>query len=113
MLALKEITEWKGVTRQPNHTYLLDGDKIVAYKQWHTGEPIYSNSKPRINKRYRKFIEVDISVFGKAPEPVLNIKTITGSKGNTYTLDLDAKTCDCPGFSFRGKCKHIEKELAI
>ena len=33
---------------------------------------------------------------------------IEGSKGNSYTVTIADKgfTCDCPGFTFRGKCKH-------
>ena len=108
MQAFKEITVWKGISRQPNHTYLVDGDKILAYKQWHTGEPIYSKTPVRLNKRYRKFVEVDIAQFGAVTEPVRNIKKVQGSKGNVYTVDLDAGSCSCPGFSFRGKCKHVE-----
>ena len=34
------------------------------------------------------------------------------SKGTgTYDITLEPKgfTCDCPGFSFRGKCKHTQQ----
>mgnify|MGYP006092463039 CR=1 FL=1 len=108
MQAFKEITVWKGISRQPNHTYLMDGDRVLAYRQWHTGEPIYSKTPVRLNKRYRKFVEVDIAQFGAVTAPVRNIKKVQGSKGNVYTVDLDAGSCSCPGFSFRGKCKHVE-----
>ena len=35
---------------------------------------------------------------------------IKGSKDNTYIVVITDKgfTCDCPGFTFRGKCKHTE-----
>jgi len=108
MRALKEVTEWDVDYKQPNHTYLVDGDRILAYLKWHTGTPIYSTTPMRLNRRYRKFVEVDISKFGTVDEPVRNIKTVQGSRGNVYTVDLDEKTCTCPGFTFRGKCKHVE-----
>ena len=33
---------------------------------------------------------------------------VTGSKGNTYSVELHGKgfECDCPGFGFHGYCKH-------
>ena len=33
---------------------------------------------------------------------------IEGSKGNTYTVTMHDKgfTCECHGFTYRGKCKH-------
>ena len=35
-------------------------------------------------------------------------KIVQGSKGNTYIVTKDAGkiTCTCPGFTFRGNCKH-------
>jgi len=61
MEAIKEITAWKDGTTA-NHTYLLDGNNLVAY----------------IKK-----------------------------KGNSYFVDDEAHTCTCPGFTFRGSCKHV------
>ena len=108
MLALKEVTEWNVEFKQPNHTYLVDGDKILAYRQWHAGKPIYCKAPVRLDKRYRKFVEVDIAQFGEVPEPTRNIKKVQGSKGNIYTVDLDAKTCSCEGYKWRGSCKHLQ-----
>jgi hypothetical protein len=109
--ALKEVTEWKVDFRQPNHTYLLDGDKVVAYRPWHTGEPVWG-TPIRFDRRYRKFIPADLKLFGivDAPENVTvnALQTVTGSKGDIYYVDPEAKTCTCSGFKFRGKCKHIE-----
>jgi hypothetical protein len=39
---------------------------------------------------------------------------LANSKGTgTYDITLEPKgfTCDCPGFSFRGKCKHSQEIL--
>lgn len=34
---------------------------------------------------------------------------IQGSKGNTYEVELHEKgfDCTCPGFTYRGECKHV------
>jgi len=106
--ALKEVTVWN-TDFQCNHTYLLDGDKVLAYRQWHTGEPIWG-SPMRFDRRYRKFEPADLKLFGIVDAPVVNpsTKVVKGSKGNEYILDLDEKTCSCPGFKFRGKCKHVD-----
>lgn len=36
-------------------------------------------------------------------------RIVKGSKGNEYTVKVSAngKSCTCPGFTFRGTCKHV------
>jgi hypothetical protein len=103
MQALKETTKWDS----PNHTYLLDGNNLVAYIKKGEATPFYfKNPIKGFDKRGRTFTEV-------APEPFKvkiksNLITVEGSKGQTYSVDPDARTCTCPGFTFRGKCKHTE-----
>ena len=38
---------------------------------------------------------------------------VKGSKGNDYSVELHDKgfDCDCPGFTFRGSCKHSQAIL--
>ncbi len=113
MEALKEVTEWAVEYRQPNHTYLMDGDKAVAYKVWHTGEPFYFKVPSKLDKRYRKFEKADISLFDveeQKKDPV--VLEVPGSKGATYLVNTEDRTCTCPGFTFRGSCKHT-KELEL
>lgn len=108
MEALKEITEWAVDFRQPNHTYLFDGEKALAYIQWHEGAPIYFNRPTKINRRGRKFVKADIGLFGSI-QPKSNLIEFTGSAGGTYYVDAEARSCTCPGYNFRGRCKHLEK----
>jgi hypothetical protein len=110
MLAIKEVTAWKDVSRQPNHTYLMDGDKAVAYKPWHTGDAYYFKKPMRLDKRYRKFEELKNNPFDVSVDSELI--EIKGSKGQTYFVDPEAKTCTCPGFTFRGACKHLKEVTA-
>lgn len=105
MEAIREVTKWEGGL-QCNHVYLMDGDKAVAYQIEGKGEPVYFKSGYRIDKRGRKFVKADLSIF-KHVESKSNIVRVDGSKGNVYEVDLDAGTCTCQSFQFRGKCKHI------
>jgi hypothetical protein len=105
MEALVETTVWKdGGTS--NHTYLLDGSNLVAYIKKGDTKPFYfKNPIKNFDKRGRTFIKGDRKLF-KLKSPSQTI-AVSGSKGNTYYVDPEAKTCTCPGFTFRGACKHI------
>ncbi len=114
MEAVREITEWTGVDyRAPNHDYLLDGDRVVAYRPWGTAEIRVLKGTLKIDRRGRKFEKLAVNPFkgiGEKKEPmVLEVK---GSKGNSYFVNKEEKSCTCPGFTFRGSCKHT-KELEL
>jgi hypothetical protein len=109
MIAIKEVTVWKDVTRQPNHVYLMVGEKAVAYIKWGEGDPFYFKNPMRLDKRYRKFVELKDSPFNtQVKSELIEVK---GSKGNTYFVDPEANTCTCPGFTFRGACKHTKEAV--
>lgn len=114
MIALKETTLWKD-GKTVNHTYLLDGDKLVAYiRQGHT-EPFYFKQPIKgFSRSHRKFVELQPSPFAVTALVATpsHIRQVAGSRpGVMYQVDTDAKTCTCPGYTFRGACKHV-KELA-
>lgn len=111
MEAMREVTTWTGIEyRQPNHIYLMEGDKIHAYIKWGEGSPEYFKNPIRIDKRGRKFVKADLKLFKKVEVQSALIE-VKGSKGNSYWVDPEAKTCTCPGFTFRGACKHIKEVL--
>ena len=112
MEALKEVTVWEVEYRQPNHTYLMDGDKAVAYIRWHEGKPEFFKTPQKLDKRYRKFEKVDISLFEVEDRKDPVILEVPGSKGAVYYVNTETGTCTCPGFTFRGACKHT-KELEL
>lgn len=98
----------------PAHTYLVDGTTLVAYIKVGESKPFYfKNGIKGFSKSGRKFEELKTNPF-KAPkkeELMPWIKKVQGSKPNTfYTVNTEESTCTCPGFTFRGTCKHI-KEL--
>lgn len=107
MEALKEVTVWDGIEhRQPNHIYLMDGDTALAYVKWGEGEPFYFKKGIKMDKRGRKFVKADMGLFKKV-EPVETRLRVEGSKGAVYWVDPEEKTCTCPGYTFRGQCKHV------
>jgi hypothetical protein len=117
MEALRETTDWAS----PNHTYLLDGNNLVAYiKLGETDAYWFKKPIKGFDKRGRKFEPVEPNPFKdwakllKAHVEVVDpsVKRVQGSKPNTwYEVNLQNNTCTCPGFTFRGSCKHV-KELA-
>jgi hypothetical protein len=120
MQAVKETTVWEN-SAQTNHIYLLDSDKMLAYIRKGTEEEFWFKNPIRIDKRGRKFELVEPNPFNdwrellkahiEVAEPVAWIKQVAGSKpGVFYTVNTDENTCTCPGYTFRGTCKHV-KEL--
>jgi hypothetical protein len=89
----------------PAHVYLLDGNNLVSYIKKGETEPFYfKNPIKGFDKRGRKFEAVKPNPF---KERKSNAITVTGSKGQVYYVDAEARTCTCPGFQFRGSCKHL------
>lgn len=109
----KETTVWDTDIAVPNHTYLLDGDKIIAYAKFGSNEVVKLKSLMRINKRYRKFIktnhkELQFIIDGLKPEKDVRTFKINSNEKEYYVkLKNNKFTCTCTGYNFRGKCKHI------
>jgi bifunctional ADP-heptose synthase (sugar kinase/adenylyltransferase) len=64
----------------------------------------------RIDPRGRTFEEVKNTFkFTIKKEENRVVKEVIGSKGNKYIIEESENglICGCPGFKFRGKCKHI------
>ena len=102
MEALQETT---GGAFHP-HIYLLDGNNLVAYiKSGETAPFYFKNPIKGFDKRGRKFATVTPNPFKvKTPSNLIKVK---GSNGNEYTVDPESKSCNCPGYTFRGSCKHV------
>ena len=110
MAFLRETTVWPNGGR--NHTYLLTPDRIKMLAYVKEGEKeVFTFKKPiPFYTRGRLFVEVP-NTFGykiKDSTPAVKIK---GSTGTEYVVSKqnDVLKCSCPGFSFRGKCKHLEE----
>ena len=116
MEALREITDW-GTASATNNTYLLDGTSLIAYIP-KDGKPYYFKTPIKgFDKRGRKFEKADINLFpvthpfalfSVSISKALNTRTVKGSKGQAYTVNDDEGTCTCPGYTYRGTCKHLK-----
>jgi hypothetical protein len=114
MEAIKEITVWADGSTS-NHTYLLDGNNLVAYIKLGDTKPFYfKNPIKGFSKTGRKFETLKVNPFKqqKTAPAMPWIKRVQGSKpGVFYTVNTEENTCTCQGYTFRGACKHIN-ELA-
>jgi len=122
---VQEVTSWKVPFRQPNHVYLMSGDRVLAMSRWGEGKPEYFANPNRIDRRGRKFVEVtrnpwrfDLStrsdLEADQTPPVGETWEVQGSKGNRYTVSRDSGrwSCTCPGHGFRGRCRHVDEVSA-
>jgi hypothetical protein len=124
---LKEVTHWNvDFSRQPNHTYLVNGKgQIVAYAKWHGDDIDEFKSRSYLDKRYRKFIEDNhsglsklIPKYNQFEKEDNNKKIISNntrifkvkSLDKEYTVEYTQNryNCTCIGYGYRGKCKHID-----
>jgi hypothetical protein len=122
---VQEVTDWKVPYRQPNHVYLMSGDRVVAMSRWGTEKPEYFTNPNRIDRRGRKFVEVKQNIWRfnldarpdldeEASRPRGETWEVEGSKGNRYIVSRDSGrwSCTCPGHGFRGRCRHVDEVSA-
>lgn len=110
----RETTVWDG--NIPNHTYLLSTDKSKLYGYMKAGTEDVQVFKKAISfdQRGRRFVEVkelgEIDIHA-LEEPVADSWRFTGSRGDEYVVQkIDGVLqCSCPGYTFRGDCKHIKQ----
>jgi len=107
---LKEITDWEfsGGTY-----YLNDHEQLVGYMPEDGAYKEFKNPIKQFSKARRKF-----KVLGHIEEDhdiTQNTWEFTGSKGNKYIVtEVDGElACNCPGFRFRGNCKHVNEVIGI
>lgn len=94
---LKETTDW-GDMNVPSGIYHVN---LQGHLVQHN-DVVFKNPLKGFSKTHRTFIKI-----GERPDPLTreNVKIVMGSNGKQYVIE-DGK-CSCPGFKFRGTCKHI------
>jgi len=109
--AYRETTAWADGNTAINHTYLLDGDKMLAYIRQGTDQEFWFKQPIRISRSGRRFQLVEANPFSGMGGRIQNTREVQGSRGAVYIVNRDDGTCTCPGYTYRGACKHV-KELA-
>jgi hypothetical protein len=97
----------------PEFNY-YEGDEVKV-KWCNAGQLALSTDNPEFSFRVlerKNIVEIDGLPYSYdvAPKQDTKIRFVKGSKGQTYEVTGNQK-CTCPGFTFRGDCKHV-KEMA-
>lgn len=110
MKIMLETTEWSdpGV---PNHVYVFNDamSRIIGYVKAGTKEVFRFKQPLTIDRRGRTFVELE----DDQPQAPKNHQwQFQGSKGAVYTVSKVSEEyiCTCPGFTFRGHCKHVAEK---
>ena len=109
MKIMRETTDWSGGLY--NHVYVFNDSMslALAYVPLGTG-PVVKFAHPlRIDRRGRTFEPLEDD---QPTPPQPSVKTVEGSGGKTYYLTkADGYwQCSCPGYQFRGQCRHADAE---
>jgi hypothetical protein len=107
---LQEVTDW-GKYKVNNGIYHINSaGSLVAYQPSPDVElKVLKSPSKQFSKSRRKFVKI-----GEREEELeSHIVKLKGSKGNVYLLDTKKNTCTCPGYTFRGNCKHIKEQTNI
>ena len=116
MKILLETTEWKD-SWVPNHVYVLNDSqtKIIAYVPAGSKTVKKFKNPQSFDRRGRTFVELEGNSVTQEPQP--DTWQVPGSGGKTYTVSrepgggLDYR-CTCPGFLYRGSCRHTAEFIA-
>ena len=99
---LQEVTDWDLEYTPHNGIYHVNGaGHLVAYQGADGMLKRFEKPMKGFSKSRRKFKKLE----QYQEELASDVKVVQGSNGKTYYVQ-DGK-CSCPGFTFRGQCKHI------
>jgi hypothetical protein len=84
---------------------------MYGYIKCGTDVPETFKKPYRFDTRGRSFVVVE--ELGEIDLDLVKTETwkFTGSKGNEYVVEKidNMLKCTCPGFTFRGECKHVKQ----
>ena len=95
---LQETTDW-GKYPVANGIYHVNGAGHLVQHN----DKVFKNPIKQFSKSRRKFTKIGEREEELAP----GVITVQGSNGKVYTIDNGK--CSCPGYTFRGNCKHVKQ----
>ena len=95
---LQETTDWGDAPVANGIYHVNSAGHLVQHN-----DKVFKNPLKGFSKSRRKFVKVG-EYQEELPEQGIVVK---GSNGKSYII-VDEK-CSCPGFKFRGNCKHIQE----
>jgi hypothetical protein len=113
MQVLWETTEWADSTA--NNVYFMDDSKSKMYAYVARGSmDVFRFKNPiRVDMRGRSFVNIPNIWHYESPEEetVKTEWTFEGSTGAKYIVRKDGTSynCTCPGYTYRGDCKHVKE----
>lgn len=105
-------TEW----RMPELRYHEITGEVIKSPNWLTAEqfaianPDHPNGFSVVHMSHVVDIrDADGKEYKFTADPGIKVWTVTGSKGNEYTVKYQdgSYSCTCPGFLYRKHCRHI------
>ena len=109
---LQEVTDWGNQAVSNGIYHINDLGQLVAYQAPQGKLKTFKNPIKQFSKSHRKFKTIDQYYDNSEATLAPHVTIVKGSKGNEYQVDTKEGTCSCPGYKFRGDCKHV-KELAV
>jgi hypothetical protein len=105
MKIVQETTVWPDAAT-PNHIYYVNDSltEMTAYIRKGTKKKFTFKKPIKFDRRGRTFVVV------KSVETEPESIKVEGSKGSVYNLTrADGHwRCSCPGYTYRGACKHLD-----
>jgi predicted nucleic acid-binding Zn finger protein len=95
---LQEVTDWGKYPVVKGIYHVNSAGQLVQHN-----DKVFKNPIKQFSKSRRKFTKI-----GERPEQIdKDIIVVKSSSGKTYTIEDG--NCSCPGFTFRGNCKHVKE----
>jgi|TARA_B110000444_G_scaffold255169_1_gene288992 hypothetical protein len=95
---LQEVTDWGKYTVANGVYHINSAGQLVQHN-----DKVFKNPIKQFSKARRKFTKIG----ERAEELSADVVQVQGSNGKVYTIE-DGK-CSCPGYTFRGNCKHVKQ----